>query len=82
MLVRLNPQMTFVYVSGAGTDSTERGPTMWARVKGATENALMRLPVQGSLHVPARLHPTDARRSVQDRALSMDLRVVEPACRG
>lgn len=43
-LVRLNSQMTFVYVSGAGTDSTERGPRMWARVKGATENALMRLP--------------------------------------
>jgi uncharacterized protein YbjT (DUF2867 family) len=36
--------MTFVYVSGAGTDSTERGRTMWARVKGRTENALRRLP--------------------------------------
>lgn len=44
VLVRLNPQMTFVYVSGAGTDSSERGPRMWARIKGATENALMRLP--------------------------------------
>jgi hypothetical protein len=41
-LSRLNPNMTFV--SGAGTDSTERGNTMWARVKGKTENALMRLP--------------------------------------
>src|SRR3984885_6714488 len=37
-LVRLNPQSTFLYVSGAGTDSTERGRTMWARVKGRTEN--------------------------------------------
>lgn len=36
--------MTFCYISGAGTDSTERGRTMWARVKGRTENALMKLP--------------------------------------
>jgi uncharacterized protein YbjT (DUF2867 family) len=43
-LCRLNPQMRFFYVSGAGTDSTERGRTMWARVKGRTENALLRLP--------------------------------------
>lgn len=39
-----NPEMTFVYVSGAGTDSTERGRSMWARVKGRTENALTGLP--------------------------------------
>jgi uncharacterized protein YbjT (DUF2867 family) len=43
-LVRLNPLMTFVYVSGAGTDSSERGRLMWARVKGQTENALLALP--------------------------------------
>ena len=43
-LVRLNPRMTFIYVSGAGTDSSERGRSMWARVKGQTENALLRLP--------------------------------------
>ena len=43
-LSRLNPGMTFIYVSGAGTDSTERGRVMWARVKGQTENALLRLP--------------------------------------
>ena len=47
-LARLNPQMTFVYVSGVGTDSTERGRTMWARVKGRTENALLRLPFHGA----------------------------------
>ncbi|MFJ3044882.1 epimerase [Herbaspirillum chlorophenolicum] len=46
-LQRLNPGMTFIYVSGAGTDSSERGKTMWARVKGATENALLR---QGFAH--------------------------------
>ncbi len=43
-LVRLNPQMTFVYVSGAGADSSESGKTMWARVRGRLENALRRLP--------------------------------------
>lgn len=43
-LERLNPSMTFVYVSGGGTDSTEKGLAMWARVKGATENALLAMP--------------------------------------
>jgi uncharacterized protein YbjT (DUF2867 family) len=47
VLARLNPQMAFVYVSGAGTDSTEKGRSMWARVKGKTENALLRLPFRG-----------------------------------
>jgi uncharacterized protein YbjT (DUF2867 family) len=48
VLARINPGMTFVYVSGAGTDSTERGRSMWARVKGATENALLRLPFKAT----------------------------------
>jgi uncharacterized protein YbjT (DUF2867 family) len=43
-LVARNPGMTFIFVSGAGADSSERGRIMWARVKGATENALMALP--------------------------------------
>lgn len=47
-LARLNPDMTFVYVSGMGTDSSERGRTMWARVKGQTENALLRMPFQAA----------------------------------
>ena len=47
-LARLNPQMTFVYVSGAGTDSTEEGRSMWARVKGRTENALLKLPFKAA----------------------------------
>jgi uncharacterized protein YbjT (DUF2867 family) len=42
-LARLNPSMTFVFVSGAGSDSTEKGGVMWARVKGRTENAVLRL---------------------------------------
>jgi uncharacterized protein YbjT (DUF2867 family) len=46
-LARLNPGMVFVYVSGAGTDSTEKGRSMWARVKGRTENALRELPFKG-----------------------------------
>ncbi len=42
-LAKLNPVMTFIYVSGSGTDSTERGRIMWARVKGKTENALLQI---------------------------------------
>jgi uncharacterized protein YbjT (DUF2867 family) len=43
-LAKFNPDMTFCYISGAGTDSTEKGRTMWARVKGKTENDLLKLP--------------------------------------
>ena len=42
-LASLNPDMTFCYISGAGTDSSAKGRTMWARVKGKTENDLMKL---------------------------------------
>src|ERR1700694_3290786 len=45
-LASLNPQMIFIYVSGSLTDSSEKGRIMWARVKGKTENALMRLGFQ------------------------------------
>ena len=47
-LVKLNPGVTFIYVSGQGTDSSERGRIMWARVKGKTENALLELPFKGA----------------------------------
>lgn len=47
-LVRGNPALTLVYVSGASTDSTERGRVMWARVKGKTENALLRMPFKAA----------------------------------
>lgn len=40
--------MTFVYISGAGTASTERGRMMWARIKGKTENALLNLPFKAA----------------------------------
>jgi len=48
VLLRLNPEMIFNYVSGTGTDSTEKGRSMWARVKGKTENDLMKLPFKSS----------------------------------
>lgn len=47
-LVRTSPGLTFIYVSGAGTDSSERGRVMWARVKGRTENALLSLPFKAA----------------------------------
>jgi uncharacterized protein YbjT (DUF2867 family) len=42
-LLQINPEMTLTYVSGVGTDSTEKGRTMWARIKGKTENDLLNL---------------------------------------
>jgi uncharacterized protein YbjT (DUF2867 family) len=47
-LARLNPAMTFIYVSGAGTDSAERSRMMWARVKGKTENDLLKMPFRAA----------------------------------
>ncbi len=64
MLVKLNPAMTFVYVTGAGTDSSEQGRVMWARVKGATENALLRMPFKGVyMFRPAAIQPLHGIRS-------------------
>jgi uncharacterized protein YbjT (DUF2867 family) len=63
-LSRLNPGMTFVYVSGAGTDSSEKGRTMWARVKGKTENALLRLPFKAAyMFRPGVIQPVKGVRS-------------------
>ena len=63
-LSRLNPEMTFVYVSGAGTDSTEHGRAMWARVKGQTENALLRLPFHAAfMFRPGIIQPMHGIRS-------------------
>lgn len=47
ILLELNPSMTFNFVSGANTDSSEKGKVMWSRVKGKTENALTALPFKG-----------------------------------
>ena len=47
-LARLNPQMTFIFVSGAGADGTEHGRLMWARVKGRAENGVGSLPFKAA----------------------------------
>lgn len=59
VLSNLNPKMTFCYISGAGTDSTEKGRQMWARVKGKTENDLLKLPFKKVYNFrPGILQPT------------------------
>lgn len=54
-----NPDLTFCYVSGAGTDSTEKGRSAWARVKGATENALLKLFNNAYMFRPGFMLPTE-----------------------
>jgi uncharacterized protein YbjT (DUF2867 family) len=56
-LAKLNPSMTFIFVSGMGTDSSERGRVMWARVKGRTENALLKLPFKAYMFRPGLIIP-------------------------
>jgi uncharacterized protein YbjT (DUF2867 family) len=57
-LASYNPDMTFCYISGTGTDSSEKGRTMWARVKGRTENDLMKLPFKQAYNFrPAGIRP-------------------------
>jgi len=62
-LSRVNPGMTFIYVSGSGTDSTEKGRIMWARVKGRTENSLLRLPLKAFMFRPGFIEPMDGIQS-------------------
>ena len=63
-LLRTSPDMTFVYVSGAGTDSSEKGRMMWARVKGRTENALLSLPFRAAyMFRPGAIMPLHGIRS-------------------
>ena len=60
VLAKLNSGMTFIYVTGMGTDSTEKGRIMWARVKGETENALLRLPFKAAyMFRPGAIEPLD-----------------------
>ena len=64
VLVDLNPEMIFIYVSGTGTDSTEKGRMMWARVKGETENELLRLPFKAAyMFRPGFIQPLHGIRS-------------------
>jgi uncharacterized protein YbjT (DUF2867 family) len=63
-LSRLNPRMVFIYVTGRGTDSTEQGNLMWARVKGKTENDLLKLPFKAAyMFRPAGIQPLHGIRS-------------------
>jgi uncharacterized protein YbjT (DUF2867 family) len=63
-LARLNPGMVFTYVSGRGTDSSERGSLMWARIKGKTENDLLKLPFKAAyMFRPAGIQPLHGVRS-------------------
>ncbi len=58
VLLRQNPGLVFVYISGAGTDSTEKGSSMWARVKGKTENDLLRMGFKAAfMFRPGYIHP-------------------------
>ena len=55
----MNTGMAFCYVSGVGTDSTEKGKSMWARIKGKTENDLLRLPFKAAyMFRPGYIQPT------------------------
>ena len=65
-LSEFNPDMTFCYISGTGTDSTEKGRLMWARVKGKTENHLTRLPFKAVyLFRPGLIKPTKDQKNVR-----------------
>ncbi len=64
-LAGLNPEMNFCYVSGAGTDSTEQGRLGWARVKGATENALLRLLPNAYMFRPGALKATAGQKNLK-----------------
>ncbi|MFL5481712.1 MAG: NAD(P)H-binding protein [Gemmatimonadaceae bacterium] len=58
-----HPNATFCYVTGEGTDSSERGKRMWARVKGKTENALLALPLDAYMFRPGFIRPRPGARS-------------------
>lgn len=65
-LLNKNADMTFCYVSGSGTDSSEIGKTMWARVKGKTENDLLKLPFKAVYNFrPAFMRPSPGAKNVK-----------------
>jgi uncharacterized protein YbjT (DUF2867 family) len=65
LLAKLDPEMTFCYVTGAGTDSSEKGRVAWARVKGATENALMQLFKKAYMFRPGFMKATPGQKNVK-----------------
>ena len=64
-LARLNPNLVFCYVSGKGTDGTEHGKVMWARVKGRTENALLQLFPRGAMFRPGMMKATPGQKNLK-----------------
>jgi uncharacterized protein YbjT (DUF2867 family) len=64
-LAKLNPETTFCYVSGAGTQTSEQGRVAWARIKGATENALMRLFKRAYMFRPGFMKATPGQKNVK-----------------
>lgn len=65
-LATLNPNMVFGHISGQGTDSSEKGRLIWARVKGKTENALMRLPFKRVYNFrPGIMKPTPGQKNIK-----------------
>jgi len=65
VLAKLNPDMAFCYVTGAGTDSSEQGGVAWARVKGATENALMKLFKRAYMFRPGFMKATPGQKNIK-----------------
>jgi hypothetical protein len=65
LLAKLNPEMTFCYVTGMGTDSSEQGRIAWARIKGATENALMRLFKHSYMFRPGFMKDTPGQKNLK-----------------
>jgi nucleoside-diphosphate-sugar epimerase len=65
LLAKLNPATTFCYVTGASTDSSEQGSVAWARVKGATENALLRLFKRAYMFRPGFMKATQGQKNVK-----------------
>ena len=65
LLAKLSPEMSFCYVTGMGTDSSEQGSIAWARVKGATENALMRLFKKSYMFRPGFMKATAGQKNVK-----------------
>jgi hypothetical protein len=82
-LLDLNPALIFFYISGAGTDSTEKGRSMWARVKGRTENDLLRMPFKAAYMLrPGFIAPTVSNQKLPSTECSTELRRRSCLCCG
>jgi uncharacterized protein YbjT (DUF2867 family) len=77
LISRLNPGITFVYVSGQGTDGSEQGRVRWARVKGKTENDLLALPMKAYMFRPGMIQPLHGVEP-KARGLALIYRIAAP----